>query len=465
MKIFRLLLIITLLSPIFCLSQNFSITVNSTQLTADSLHLKEFDGKRDFKDITAVPAQSKCVLKTKGKLKPGFYQVYADTNLLFNFIISEEKKQALNVTVNDNGEVHFTNSTENENFLAYQQKINEYENGIIQLDRTFQEAQQTMPQYMLQTLVESLRQQFDTLMANEYAYKQQVIHDNPGTLLASQVKFSIEVNIPAEYYNNREMATFFYAEHAFDNYPFDDPRMANAPSTILKLQEYAAKIYYLNPNAAAGAADRLLTKAQSDTLTYMTFFDQLEKVLGTLTSPFWTEEIYLSMLNNVLNYNKLNKKRMNYYEQVYKLHNKNLPGSILPNFPLLMSDGTTTTLHDIKCDYMLLYFQNPDCPTCTEVRGKLAENEDLNRAIKSGKLKVLTVYFEKDEQLWRRYLANKANPDYLHAWDNTGAIDAGTLFDLRIIPYMFLLDKDKRVIKKDIYYNEISDYLQRYSIY
>lgn len=458
-------LIITLLLPFSCLAQNFSITINSSNLKADSLHLKEFDGKKDFKDMTAAPATSKCVLKLKDKIKPGMYQLCADTNILFDLLISSEKKQNLIVDIDASGEVHFQNSPENENSQAYNKKIEGFQEELQQLNQTFEDAQATMPQYMLQTLAQNLMQQFDTVIAHEKAYKQQVIAENPGTLFASLVKFSIDVDMPREYYGNQALALKFYGEHAFDNYPFDDPRMANTPPAHFKMQEYAGKLYYLEPDEAAKYADALLTKAQTDTTTYEAFFDHLEKVLGTLTSPFWTEEIYLAMLKNVLDYNKLCSMRMNYYKQVYNLHNKNLAGSILPNFPLLMSDGTETTLHDIKCDYMLLYFQNPDCPTCTEVREKLADNKELNKAIESGRLIMLTVYFEKDEQLWRRYLQTKANPKYLHAWDYKATIDSESLFDLRIIPYMFLLDKDKRVIKKDIYHNEISDYLKKYKIY
>ena len=46
----------------------------------------------------------------------------------------------------------------------------------------------------------------------------------------------------------------------------------------------------------------------------------------------------------------------------------------------------------------------------------------------------------------------------------SGEIDKNTLFDLRAIPYMFLVDKDKKIIKKDLLYNEVSDYLKYFHI-
>ena len=108
--------------------------------------------------------------------------------------------------------------------------------------------------------------------------------------------------------------------------------------------------------------------------------------------------------------------------------------------------------------------QNPDCPSCTELREKIALNEDLNRAIDEGKIKLVTIYFETDEALWKRYLQNKANPRYMHGWDFQHTIEEQQLYDLRVIPYLFLLDKDKRVIKKDLPGDEISDYLRRLNL-
>ncbi len=456
-----------LLLPFVCVAQNFSLTLTSKSVKADSLHFQSFDKKKNFVSIISVPYSEKAVLKQKEKLAPGFYRVTGDSVVLFDVIISEEKKTSLVVSMDEAGEVTFQNSPENNNNIAYYKRLAWFREKSAEINQTFEEAQKTMPQYMLQTLVQNLMAQADTLTAQENAYKRQVMAENPGTLFASLVQFSIEIPAPPqEYYGNRNLLAHYFTQHAFDNFPFDDGRMANTPMLNAKMKEYCNSLYYkLEESEAAKLADELLTSAQVNSKNYHTIFDHLEKVLGTMTSPFWTEEIYIAMLRNALSYDQLDPNRVNYYKQVLELHTKNLAGTIVPNFNILLSDGTKTTLYDIDCEYMLLYFQNPDCPTCTEVRGILAKNEDLNQAINSGKLKMLTVYFEKDEELWRRYLRDKASPMYLHGWDYQGEIEQNSLYDLRIIPYMFLLDKDKRVIRKDIYHNEISNYLKKYKIY
>lgn len=465
MKRSLLLLVFTAILSFCACAQNFSLTINSKGIRTDSLHFQVFDKKKDFKSLISVPYSEKAVLKNKEKMAPGYYQVSADSSVLFSVLISEEKKTAFVVNIGADGEVQFANSDENNHYIAYTKEMALFGEKSAEITKTFEEAQKTLPQYMLQTLAEKLMKEADTLIAQEKRYKNRVIEENAGTLMASIIRFSMEPEVPREYYGNRAKLIQFFTEHAFDNFAFEDGRMSNTPMLVNKLKEISGNLYYLDTRISQEIVDTLLMHARVNAVNYHTIFDHLEKVLGTLTSPYWTEDIYITMLRNALSYDQIEQRRVNYYKQVLELHTKNLAGTILPNFDILLSDGTETTLYDIECEYMLLYFQNPDCPTCTEVRGKLAVNEDLNRAIESGKLKMVTIYFEKDEELWRRYLQEKANPKYLHGWDYKGEIEAGSLFDLRIIPYMFLLDKNKRVIKKDIYHNEISDYLKHYRIY
>ena len=460
------LLTILLVLPFLLAAQNFTLTVSSKGLGADSLRIRAFDGKKTFKTLAVAPCTEKTVLKMKDKIPAGLYKVQKDTNFLFDLLISEEKKQSISVSIDSKGNPIFENSQENTNFQNYLHRTEWFAGKADSINRVFEEAQKTMPQYMLQTLAQNLIQEAEGFTAQETAYKQQVMDENKGTLLASVVQFSKQLPPPPqEYYGNQGALNYYYTTHLFDNYPFEDPRMAATPLAAPRIRQYAAEIYYLQPDAAAKLADELLTKARVNPVTYHCFFDNLEAILGTLKSPYFTEEIYITMLRNALSYEKIEKKRVNYYQQLLDLHSKNLPGTKIPDFQVLWSDSSKSSIYDIESEYILLYFQNPDCPTCTEVRGKLAVNEDVNRAIESGKLKVVTIYFEDDRALWDRYLRNNANPKYLHGWDYKNEINSKNLFDLRIIPYMFLLDKDKVVLKKDMMYNEVSDILRHYKIY
>lgn len=465
MKKILLLLVIALTGSVTAVAQNFTLTINSVGITADSVHFQAFDKTKGFHDTLALPYLPKVTIKQKASLQPGYYRVMRDTNLFFDLLISEEKKQAITVNIDSDGKIVFENSPENNNCLEYNRTTAGFMDEYIDLNRQYEEGQKSMPQYMLQTLAQNLSAQAEKIGIREDAYKQTVIDANPGTLLASIVAFSKELpKPPQEYYQRRDLLVKYYAEHAFDYYDFGDGRLATTPMFVERIREFCGQLLYITPGVSTELIEQLLTKAQANTQNYSAFYRWLEKSFGNLESPYYNEELYLTMLRNAMAYSGLEKELVNHCKSEFNLHNKNLAGDEISDFHVLWSDGTESKLTDVQSEFILLYFQNPDCPTCTEVRGKMAMNEELNKAIASGRLKVVTIYFERDEELWRRYLKEKANPKYLHGWDSKAEIDAGNLYDLRAIPFMFLLDKDKKILKKDLQYNELSDYLKYYRI-
>ena len=446
-------------------SQNFSLTLNCRGIKSDSLHLQTFDGRKEFHNVLSVPFARQATLKQKAMLPAGFYAVAADTTILFTLLISEEKRQQISVQVEFGSSVTFTGSDENNASIAYEQRITQYNTAHNALYQQYADAQKSMPEYMLQTLAERLQAQDAHISEEEEAYKDSMAQAFQGTLLAAIIQFDHNLPpAPEQYYQNRNRMRLYYCQHCFDHYPFADARMTTVPATAMRLREYCASVLYLSPADAAQATNDLLNRAQANASTYHFFYDWLAKTFGSQGTPFYNEELYLVMLDNALKYNSLDKDHRVKCETEHKLHTLNMEGTTINNFKVQWSDGTRGTLHDIKAEYLLVYFQNPECPECTMIRGFLAENEELNQAIASGRLKVVTIYFEDDEELWKRYIANEAKAEYLHGWDYSGEIDQNTLFDLRAIPYMFLVDKDKKIIKKDLLYNEVSDYLKYFHI-
>lgn len=473
-KNIRFLCLLALLMPLCAIAQNFALTINSSGLKADTLRLEtfkrvkitdehqRFEGEIIYENVAVTPYTGNAVIKQKKPLKPGYYRVMGDSSLLFELLISEEKKQKITVNIAENGAVSFINSPENSNFQTFQEKSARYAFLQDSLNGIFQNSRNSMPPYMLQNLLQNLQAEAQKLENEENAYRQKVMNENPGTLLASIVKFSAPLPPPPTSIMQDQSKLMMYSiEHAFDHFDFKDGRLGTTPMAMDRLIYTCSNLFYLDPSQSPEPAVRLLNKLQANADNYHAFFNVMETAFGTIGVSFWTEEIYLAMLKNALDYSQLEERRVKYYQQVYELQSKNLAGMQIPDIHIQWGDSSRSSLYAVESEYTLLYLQNPDCHTCTAVRGYLAANEDLNRAIESGKLKVVTLYFDKDEALWQRYLKTKANPKYLHGWDYNGEIDAGLLFDLRAIPVIFLLDKDKRVIKKNIAHYEISDYLKK----
>lgn len=127
-------------------------------------------------------------------------------------------------------------------------------------------------------------------------------------------------------------------------------------------------------------------------------------------------------------------------------------------------------MRQIEADYTILFFNNPDCGDCNRVKeymdmspvigGRLREQAGPAKtgtgAPASGKLAVLALYTEGDIPHWRN---TEYPPGMINAYDAGQKITERQLYDLKAMPTLYLLDKDKRVILKDAPVEQIEQWL------
>ena len=105
-------------------------------------------------------------------------------------------------------------------------------------------------------------------------------------------------------------------------------------------------------------------------------------------------------------------------------------------------------MFDIKARLLLLYFNNPECHACREMKDALEALGIVREKIKNGALKILSVYTDKDVRVWSEHLK-----EYPAAWiqgrDEGEWLYKHKVYDLSAIPTLYLLSKDKRVLLKD----------------
>jgi hypothetical protein len=299
----------------------------------------------------------------------------------------------------------------------------------------------------------------DVLNVQRYNIQHDIIKEYKGSLLASLVKASIEMdNPPREYFLDRNKMENYYITHFFEHFPWDDPRILQTPVSYNRFIHFTQLLMMLSPESSNTFITKLLTDLQSYPDSYDFVFDFLEKTIGTQSSPSFLESTYIAMLKNALTYSKIDETKKIKYNAMLKRLDKNHYGMQAPDFKILLSTGDTTTFYDISADYVLLVLQNPECPKSRELREKVGKIELLNKAVVNQKIKILTIYFEENESVWRNYLTH-ANPDYMHGWNYDLSIENNGLFDTHIIPFMFLLDKNKKILAKDIFWTEIENKL------
>lgn len=177
-------------------------------------------------------------------------------------------------------------------------------------------------------------------------------------------------------------------------------------------------------------------------------------------SPFYNEGLYGMYLEALLSKLPQTDAMRSAYRFKLELVRRNNVGDKATDFTYYQPDGTRRTLATtpVKNDRLLLMFYDPECESCHEVLLQMAADTALAEAVRAGKLSVLAVYTEGNDEAWR-----KALPDMPEGWmvgTDREVVKTGALYDLKAMPSLYLLDGKKTVLLKDAAYEKIRAALQ-----
>lgn len=442
------------------------ITVTVKGIKSDSLFLYSYtDNYRWEKTLSLVFAE-KVVLKSTKDLIPGMYIISSDSNSIAFFVISDQKSQKFTIQY-ENGEASYVGSPENSANKEYLKQMADFENQKQTLNVQYTAIMQSGEEYaVMETQVKWLAEQAAKLEMEKRNYQLTKAEEAKGSLLSSIIKGSIEFSKPSEeILKDRGLFENYLLEHHFDYFPWEDARILKTPVAINKFKDFAYLMGTVAPLKAMVYLEAMMDSLKRYPEPYYAFYDYMEKAFGNQNSPYWSQDIYLLMLRNMLTMPGLPEAKREQCEREIVRLDKNNPGDLAPDFPILLSTGDSTSLHAITSEYLILYLQNPDCPTCAEIRERMDKLPVLNKAIADGKVTVLTVYFEQNEQLWRNYLAKSANAKFLQGYDYQLDIENKKLYDTNVIPFIYVLNAEKRILAKDIMVDKLDDFLKTLKLY
>ena len=268
------------------------------------------------------------------------------------------------------------------------------------------------------------------------------------------------VSVPSVITEPEERAVYLVT-HYWDKFDFTDTTLIHLP----EIAEQAASNYidmmkYVPPATATSSIKNMMNKAAVDSTMFAYFAGLYEKYLYDPNSPMRDESLYIPVLEAIL--------EAPVFDDVYKIRPahllevalKNRIGEPATDFTYTLADGKKGTLYHVKADYLLLFFYNPDCHACKEITDQLAASPVVNAYIKNNKLKILAVYPDEDLDAWKNHISYMP-VGWINSYDSTISLKNDEIYDLKAIPTLYLLDKDKKVILKDVTFNQIENYLQQ----
>lgn len=247
----------------------------------------------------------------------------------------------------------------------------------------------------------------------------------------------------------------------WNDYNFNDKKLIDHPELIQqKVLSFINLLDRYSPQNSKQAIGLFMDKLLlADTLVVKYTVDEvLEKFLYRADSPLRNEYYYLTVVDYVLKNESISPMHKERFVAQRKLITSNQVGSVANDFSYVTKEGDAGTMAGINAAYLLIYFNNPDCHECGRMKEMMENSPELNLALNSRQLVILSVYVDKDPAIWQK-------AKYPEAWIDGHNADQSimnnSLYDLRAIPGLYLLDKNKRVIIKDGMLEDIIGFLKQ----
>lgn len=281
-----------------------------------------------------------------------------------------------------------------------------------------------------------------------------------------------DVTAPSMMQDRQQIAEYL-AEHWWDaltdpqrSYPCDSTLVSGVSKADVeqKFANWTVVLGAVDYKVAVKSVNRLFARSlaceKKDTASnvFESMKDIMERYLYDPNSPMRNEDLYGPYVSLLSQCELVDEGMRQAYTYDAKMCALNRVGTKAADFRFSDVNGKIRRLHEIKADYIILFFSNPGCTACMDIINNLKSFPQLQKGISTGRLAVLNIYIDEDLQAWKDYMPIYPK-EWFNGFDPDYVIRTDVLYNVRAIPSLYLLDKDKNVIMKDTPEARLFDWL------
>ncbi len=448
--------------------RNISITL--TPLKNCKVYLGSYMGKgRALVDSTMLNEKSQGVFRGNTKLTGGIYFVVTpQLTVQFELLMDDKQHFSIAGDTSLKEQAVITGSFDNDLFKTYSEISTTQGKKIQQSEAAYHAARTGADSAAAKAEIvkaDKAIRQFQTDITEKY----------PQSLLS--VLFNTmkrPTAPPVPIVNSKPDSLYpyrFVKDHYWDDVHFNDDRLLRTPFFENKLDEYFK--YYVSPDP-----DSLIAEVKYMLLYARTGKEIYPYLLTKFTNKYMNPEfmgqdkVFVYLFENfyakgdTVLLNQASRKTVT--ERAYFLM-ANQIGQPSPTLNLSDTTGKPVSLYAIQAPFTVIAFWDPNCGHCKEEIPRL---DSIYKAKWKGMgVKVLSVnIYENEIPSWKKFIAAKQlSRDWLQAYETKEAKEAieksgqanyRQLFDIIKTPTLYLLDKDKRIIAKQLSLEQFDDLLK-----
>lgn len=446
--------------PTIAQEQGYKINVQIEGINNDTVYLANYFGKKLYYTDTAFAIGDKVVFEGDSLLGGKYAIVLLKPEIkYFEFILAEPEVSIKTNSDNFLNGMKIIKSEENKVFYDYVHFLTERKEEMKPYEAQLKDFQGTKEEK--EEIISHLRTINDKVIAEQH----RIVKEHGDMLVGKFINMGINIEVPAppkDAEGNIIDSSFqrrYYVNHYFDHFDFMDDRISHDPIFYNKLNDFFSKVVYPTSDSINFYGDKLIAKTsgKSDNFKFIanylsTMFDTQKRMGLDAVFVHIVENYYMQGKGYWLDSaatSKLTEKAMTLKPI--------LIGKKAPYLNLYDTTGTKRIpLYDVKADITILYFWSSQCGHCQKLTPKLLETY---HKYKDKGVKVYAVGTELENDLWKNYI-REHNFDFINVSDLPEVPDYfRTHYDIFATPKIFILDKDKVIIGKDIGVDQIPQFL------
>ena len=428
-----------------------------------------YGNSKVFADSCILNDKSEGAFTSNQKLTPGIYFVVSPKmSILFDVLVDEKQHFKVVADTIDLKTVTITGSKENDLFLSYSKNINELYVQLNNIEQKFKGATTAKDSASFKEAYVSKDKEIKQI-------RKSFIAANPNSMMSfllNTMDIPETPSIPVV--NGKADSLFPYRyikSHYWDKIVFNDNRLIRTPFFEKKLDDYFKNFVSKEPDSVIEEIQYMLTVAKTGKEIYPFL---LFKFTNKYISPEFMgqDKVFIHIYQNffakgdTILLNEASKKSLR--DRAYSLMANQLG---LPAPILVLNDLNEKrfALHNIKAPYTFVAFWDPTCGHCKVEIPRL--DSFYKASWKALNLKVVSVNINtKEITAWKDFIKEHQLEDWYNGYqteeDFNREINEGKpttirqLYDVFKTPTFYLLDKDKKIIAKNLTIEQFNEFLQ-----
>lgn len=449
--------------------RNIEITVKPYKNTKIYLGTN-YGQNRVLVDSTILNESSLGYFKGKEKLTPGIYFIVSPKySILFEFLLDEGQQFKIEADTLALAAFKITGSKENDIFSAYSKKMNELGMQKNQLEQGFSNAKTAADSAYFISAFKSVDSSFKL-------ERQNITKTAPNSMMRFFLDVLQRPDAPAiPVINGKPDSTypFYYVKnHFWDNVVFNDNRLIRTPFFEAKIDEYFKNYVSREPDSIIEEVQYMLTVAKTGKEIYPFL---LFKFTNKYISPEFMgqDKVFLHLFQNFFSkgdtilLNNESKKAIT--ERAYSIM-ANIIGNPAPALNLNTMDNKAFSLYNQNAKFTFIAFWDPTCGHCKVEMPRV--DSFYTKSWKQFGVQVIGVNTNFNElTAWKNFVTDQHfDTGWTHVYQTEAALNAEIkagkpttirqLYDVFKTPTFYLLDKDKKIIAKNLSIEQFHDFLQ-----